>query len=72
MVKIHPDEIKRKLDEQEDEFDGTNILDGSDPDKIGNPSERLEKMIGNEPDPQKKGFSIAEAIEEDEAALAEE
>lgn len=72
MVKIHPDEVQKRLDEESRIYDGSDILESSDPSKIGNPSERLKEVIGNEPDPQKKGFSIAEAVEEDEEALQEE
>jgi len=68
MVKLTAEE-KRKLEEQIQEQDeetyGTGHTDG-DQDLYSNTKDMVKEVTGNEPDPERDGFSIAEEVEKDE------
>ena len=69
MVKIPPSKIDEELAQQDDDVYGTRYTDG-DHDKFDDTKEMVKDVTGNEPDPERDGFEIAEEIEEDEKDIA--
>ena len=72
------DEIKKELEEQEEEFYGDETVSGSSPSPESDDS--IEKMMGDAmgedaaddvSDPKEDGFNIADEIEEDEEEAME-
>lgn len=67
-----PDELKKKLEEQEDFYgdDDESSISGSapDPEKVTarDTEGNLEDVIGNEPDEDEDGFHLADEVMEDE------
>lgn len=68
MPKPRPDEIEEQLQAQDDAVYGTAYVDG-DPDKYSDTDQMLEDVIGNEPDEEEDGFSLAEEVDKDEKAI---
>lgn len=69
MPKPTQDQIDEELQKQEDEVYGTAYTDG-DPEKFVDTEGMVEEVTGDEPE-EGKPFSIADAVDEDEEAIAE-
>lgn len=69
MIKISDDELQKEIKKQEKDFGD---FDDIDPDELGKDTEAdLERVIGNDVDPEEDGFSIAEEVDKDEDAIEE-
>jgi hypothetical protein len=71
MVRPHPDDIKKELEEQEDAYYGDETVSGSNPNPAkvtqNDTEDNIEDVTGNEP---KAGvpFSLADEVDDDEMA----
>lgn len=72
MAKQNPDDIRRELEEQDDEFYGDETVSGSnpDPDSDDSVSEMMTDTVGDDFD-ETEDLDIAEEVKEDEEDLRE-
>jgi hypothetical protein len=74
MVRQHPDDIQKEVDEQEDEFYGEGTVSGSapDPEKVlrDDTAGMVENVVGNDPDDEgEDGFNLGTEVNDDEQAI---
>jgi len=67
MAKPTPKQLEEELKKQNRDFGD---FDDIDPDDYGKDvDDDLKAVIGNEPDPEEDGFSIAEEVDKDEDSI---
>ncbi|OGM28480.1 hypothetical protein A2801_00900 [Candidatus Woesebacteria bacterium RIFCSPHIGHO2_01_FULL_41_10] len=67
MARQRPDEVAKEVDQLEDEVYGDALSSAPDPDKVAKDlGKDLADVIGNEPEEDEEGFSIADEVRGDE------